>query len=92
MEHMQPSDLLAEVAKLAPVEGSPFANLKINQNGEYEKNYRTYYNALFVHEGEKPRAATLATRSGNGTPKVNECEWRVKPGISYSLGVRLAFA
>src|ERR1700730_5702814 len=29
-------------------------------------------------KGEKPRAAVLATRSGNGTPKVNECAWRVK--------------
>jgi hypothetical protein len=82
VEYVHPLDLLAEVAKLAPVEGSPFAKLKINQTGKDEKNYGTGHDALFVHEGEKPRAATLAGRSGNGSSKVNEWEWRVKRGNS----------
>jgi hypothetical protein len=55
---VEPADLLAETAKLAPVEGTPFAKLKLNQSGEYEENDRTHHDALFVHEKGKPRAAT----------------------------------
>jgi hypothetical protein len=55
----------------------PVPILQVKQSGQDEEHHHAGQNALFIHEGEKPRAATLATRSGNGTPKVNECAQRV---------------
>src|SRR6267154_1507992 len=87
VKYVNPSDLPAKVAKLAPVELSPLTKLKINQKGEDKKNHRSDNNAFFVHEGEKPRAATLATQSENRTLKVNDCARRVKrAGILNRLG------
>ena len=67
------------------------AKLQVDESGQDEEDDRTGHDALFVHEGEKPRAATLATRSGNGTPKVNECEERVKPGRTATGWCRTRF-
>src|SRR5580658_8654728 len=78
MQHMKLLDLVGLRPERAPVEAPPVTNLQVNQSGQNEEHRHSGHDALFIHEGEKLRAATLATRSGNGTPKVNECARRVK--------------
>jgi hypothetical protein len=55
------------------------AVLQVNQRGKNAEHHHAGHNAFFIHEGEQPRAAILATRSRNGIPKVNEGVNRVKP-------------
>src|ERR1700730_13733377 len=63
----------------SPIKALPMLVLQVKKSGQDAEHHQTGHDALFVHEGEKPRTATLATQSGNGTPKVNDCAQRVKP-------------
>jgi len=78
VKHMQPLDVLAQGAKPAPIESSPFAKLQVNQNGQNKEHDDAGQNALFIHEGEDLRRSPRDRQRGNGSPKVNEQATGVK--------------
>jgi len=49
VDHMDPSDLLAQASKLGPVEAVPFSVLQVNQNCQDEENHYAGQNALLIH-------------------------------------------
>src|ERR1035438_1465100 len=78
MQDVQLLDASRRGPERAPVKALPVFILQVKQSGQNQEDYRTGHDAFFVHEGEQASRRNLATRSGNCTPKVNECAQRVK--------------